>query len=97
VLARSRPQDNIDDEIEGIREAPRSQQAFRLRQLLGPRLRMLLLVGAGMVMFQQILGINTVIYYGATILKFAAVAFFIWKLPETKDRILEDIERQVRG
>jgi MFS family permease len=27
----------------------------------------------------------------------AAVAFFAWKLPETKDRSLEDIERQVRG
>jgi MFS family permease len=25
----------------------------------------------------------------------AAVAFFFWKLPETKDRSLEDIERQV--
>ena len=27
----------------------------------------------------------------------AAVAFFAWKLPETKDRGLEDIERQVHG
>lgn len=27
----------------------------------------------------------------------AAVAFFAWKLPETKDRSLEDIERQVHG
>jgi Sugar (and other) transporter len=27
----------------------------------------------------------------------AAVAFFAWKLPETKDRTLEDIERQVHG
>jgi sugar porter (SP) family MFS transporter len=71
VLARSRPQDAIDDEVEGIREAAQSQHAFRLRQLFGPRLRMLLLVGAGMAMFQQILGINTVIYFGATILKFA--------------------------
>jgi hypothetical protein len=35
---------------------------------------MLLLVGAGMAMFQQILGINTVIYFGATILKFAGYA-----------------------
>jgi sugar porter (SP) family MFS transporter len=71
VLAHSRPHDAIDDEVEGIREAAQSQHAFRLRQLFGPRLRMLLLVGAGMAMFQQILGINTVIYFGATILKFA--------------------------
>ena len=71
VLARSRPDEKVDDEIEGIRNAARSQHAFRLRQLFGPRLRMLLLVGAGMAMFQQILGINTVIYFGATILKFA--------------------------
>jgi hypothetical protein len=27
----------------------------------------------------------------------AAVAFFAWKLPETRNRSLEDIERQVRG
>lgn len=71
VLSHSRPQDQIDEEIDGIREAAHSQHAFRLRKLLGPRLRMLLIVGAGMAMFQQILGINTVIYYGATILKFA--------------------------
>ena len=71
VLARSRPKQKIDDEIEGIRNAAQSQHAFRFRQLFGPRLRMLLLVGAGMAMFQQILGINTVIYFGATILKFA--------------------------
>jgi sugar porter (SP) family MFS transporter len=71
VLAHSRPKDAIDDEVEGIREAAQSQHAFRLRQLFSPRLRMLLLVGAGMAMFQQILGINTVIYFGATILKFA--------------------------
>ncbi len=71
VLARSRPQEKIDDEIEGIREAAQAQHAFQLRQLFGPRLRSLLLVGAAMAMFQQILGINTVIYFGATILKFA--------------------------
>lgn len=71
VLARSRPENEIDEEIKGIKEASQSQHAFRFRQLLGPRLRMLLLVGAGMAMFQQVLGINTVIYFGATILKFA--------------------------
>ena len=27
----------------------------------------------------------------------AAVAFFAWKLPEAKDRSLDDIEPQVRG
>ena len=27
----------------------------------------------------------------------AAVAFFAWKLPETTDRSLEDIEHQIRG
>lgn len=71
VLARSRADDKIDEEIDGIKEAAQSQDAFRLRQLFGPRLRSLLLVGVAMAMFQQILGINTVIYFGATILKFA--------------------------
>lgn len=42
VLRRSRASSAaIEDEINGIREVARSQQAFRFRQLLGPRFRML--------------------------------------------------------
>jgi sugar porter (SP) family MFS transporter len=71
VLAHSRARDAIEDEIDGIKEAAQSQHAFRFRQLIGPRLRMLVIIGVAMAAFQQILGINTVIYFGATILKFA--------------------------
>jgi MFS family permease len=75
VLRHSRASDReIDDEIEGIKEVAASQHAFRVRQLLGPRLRMLVIVGIGMAVFQQILGINTVIYFGATILHFAGLS-----------------------
>jgi hypothetical protein len=63
VLAHSRADDEIDDEIDGIKEAAQAQHAFRFRQLFGPRLRMVVLVGAATAMFQQILGINTVIYF----------------------------------
>ena len=74
VLRRSRADDaEIDEEINGIREAAGSQREFRLRDLAGPRLRRLLIIGVGMAMFQQILGINTVIYFGATILHFAGL------------------------
>lgn len=75
ILRRSRASDAaIEDEIDGIRQVARSQHAFRFRQLLGPRFRMLVLVGVGMATFQQILGINTVIYFGATILQFAGLS-----------------------
>lgn len=75
VLRRSRAgEEEIEDEISGIRHVATSQHAFGFRQLLGPRLRMLVVVGVGMAIFQQILGINTVIYFGATILQFAGLS-----------------------
>ena len=74
VLGHSRASDTeIGEEIDGIHDVAQSQRAFRLRQLLGPRLRMLVIVGVGMAIFQQILGINTVIYFGATILGFTGL------------------------
>lgn len=75
VLRHSRASDKaIQEEISEIHEVSRSQRAFRLRQLFGPRLRMLVIIGVGMAVFQQILGINTVIYFGATILGFTGLS-----------------------
>lgn len=73
VLARTRPGVDPGDEVREIEHVARSQGAFRLRQLLGPKLRMLLIVGVGMAVFQQVLGINTVIYFGTTILHFTGL------------------------
>ncbi len=73
VLRRTRPRVDPDEEVSEIEEVAHSQKAFRLRLLLGKRLRMLLVIGAGMATFQQILGINTVIYFGTTILHFTGL------------------------
>ncbi len=70
VLERYRqPDDDIDAEIDEIKEV--KEEEFRLRDLLAGNVRRLLLVGVGLAVFQQIVGINTVIYYAPTILKFA--------------------------
>ncbi|MGH8979895.1 MAG: sugar porter family MFS transporter [Acidimicrobiales bacterium] len=68
VLAHTRPGVDPSDEVHEIEHVASSQHAFHLRQLLSPKMRMLLVVGVGMAIFQQVLGINTVIYFGTTIL-----------------------------
>lgn len=69
VLARSRARDDVDPELDDIQEVVEQQNATGWRQLLSPRIRPLLLVGVALAIFQQIIGVNTVIYFGATILK----------------------------
>jgi sugar porter (SP) family MFS transporter len=70
VLARYRDsEDEVEDEVREIEEI--SQQEFSLRELAGKAVRRMMIVGVALAIFQQIVGINTVIYYAPTILKFA--------------------------
>lgn len=71
VLRHSRSPEEADDEVKEIREVAEAQQAVGIRHLLSASIRPLLLVGIALAVFQQITGINTVIYFGTTILKFA--------------------------
>ncbi|MQA88200.1 MAG: sugar porter family MFS transporter [Streptosporangiales bacterium] len=70
VLSRSRDATELEAELAEIRQvvaAERSQ--IRIGELFGDvRLRRILLVGVGLAVFQQISGINTIIYYAPTIL-----------------------------
>jgi sugar porter (SP) family MFS transporter len=59
---------DVEGEIEDIKEAAREEQSSRLGELFKGRLRPLLWVGLGLAIFQQFVGINTVIYYAPTIL-----------------------------
>lgn len=59
---------DVDGEIEDIKEAAESEQSSHLSELFRSRLRPLLWVGLGLAVFQQFVGINTVIYYAPTIL-----------------------------
>jgi sugar porter (SP) family MFS transporter len=70
VLRRYRDSDEqVDEEVQEIKEV--SQSEVRIRDLLAKGVRRMLLVGVGLAIFQQIVGINTVIYYAPTILKLA--------------------------
>jgi len=70
VLERYRmEEDDIDAEIREIKEV--SESEVPLRQLVAKGLRRMMIVGVALAIFQQIVGINTVIYYAPTILKFA--------------------------
>jgi sugar porter (SP) family MFS transporter len=70
VLERYRMEDDdIDGEIDEIKDV--AEKEFTLRELLGKAVRRTLIVGVALAVFQQIVGINTVIYYAPTILKFA--------------------------
>ncbi|NYD40519.1 sugar porter family MFS transporter [Nocardioides panaciterrulae] len=59
---------DIDQELEDIEEANRREGDTKVRELLKPRIRPLLLVGLALAVFQQFVGVNTVIYYAPTIL-----------------------------
>ena len=70
VLERYRNEDDdIDEEIHEIKEI--SEKEVSLRALVAKGVRRMMIVGIALAVFQQIVGINTVIYYGPTILKFA--------------------------
>ena len=73
VLQRARTESDVSAEIADIQKSIKEQGASGKSGLFQPSLRMPLIVGAGLAVFQQITGINTVIYYAPTIFKFAGI------------------------
>jgi SP family galactose:H+ symporter-like MFS transporter len=73
VLERLRGTADVDQELEGIRSTLSLQERGTLRTLLAPGLRGALLVGIGLAVFQQFVGINTIIYYAPTIFQSAGI------------------------
>ena len=74
VLRRARTDSSIDPEIKDIQQSMAEKDKGGLAGLLQPSLRMPMIVGFGLAIFQQITGINTVIYYAPTIFKFAGIS-----------------------
>lgn len=68
VLCRSRDEDEVDDEIDDIEQAVDESRDVRIRDLFSTRLRRLMFAGLALAIGQQLIGVNTVIYYSATIL-----------------------------
>jgi len=62
-------EDDVDAEIQEIKDV--AEEEFSVRELLGKAVRRMMVIGVALAIFQQIVGINTVIYYAPTILKFA--------------------------
>ena len=73
VLQRVRTDADVSPEITDIQKSMEQQGAGGLKGLFQPSLRMPMIVGLGLAVFQQITGINTVIYYAPTIFKFAGI------------------------
>jgi MFS transporter, SP family, galactose:H+ symporter len=69
VLVQIRQLADVSVEIEEIKQSLSQQtESGRWADLLGSRVRLALIVGLGLAIFQQITGINTVIYYAPKIL-----------------------------
>jgi MFS transporter, SP family, sugar:H+ symporter len=67
VLRQSRTEEEAEKEIQDIKEVERQEEGG-LRELLAPWVRPALIVAIGLAVFQQIIGINTIIYYAPTTL-----------------------------
>jgi sugar porter (SP) family MFS transporter len=72
VLGCSRSPEEVDlelREMEEIKSLEQEQARVSYKELLAPYVRPALVIGIGLAIFQQITGINTVIYYAPTILQ----------------------------
>ncbi|MCW2931306.1 MAG: sugar porter family transporter [Actinomycetia bacterium] len=67
VLARVRDKDEIEAEIRDVQDV--SERQAGVRELLSRNVRPMLTVGVLLAVFQQVTGINTVIYYAPSLLQ----------------------------
>jgi len=74
VLQRARTTSDVGQEIKDIQQTMDQPGEGGLAGLFQPALRMPMIVGLGLAIFQQITGINTVMYYAPTIFKFAGIS-----------------------
>lgn len=75
VLARIRGTDQVEaelQEMEGVLNESTARGHWS--DLLAPTIRPALVVGVGLAVFQQVTGINTVIYYAPTIIQSAGIS-----------------------
>ena len=71
VLRRVRDEGGIDAEIAEVRELSARRPSFR--EVLNPAVRHVMIIGVALAVFQQITGINTIIYSAPTLLSQAGL------------------------
>jgi len=71
VLRQVRDEGDIEAEIAEVRDL--SARHSGLRELLNPAVRHVMIIGVALAVFQQITGINTIIYYAPTLLSSAGL------------------------
>lgn len=67
VLRQNRDEETVEQEIQDIKQVERQEEGG-LEELTAPWVRPALVVAVGLAVFQQIIGINTIIYYAPTTL-----------------------------
>ena len=73
VLKRIRGGNNdVEKELDEIQQGLKKQKAGRA-ELFNPLVKPALIIGVGLAIFQQVTGINTVIYYAPKIFQFAGI------------------------
>jgi len=73
VLRRTRPGEDYEKELEEIESVLSEERRTGLRALLKPSLRPMLVVGIGLAIVQQVVGVNTVVYFSPTILTYTGL------------------------
>ncbi len=75
VLQRIRGTENIDSEWREIQDTlAQGEERGRFADLFAPHVRPALIIGIGLAIFQQVTGINTVIYYAPVIVQSAGIS-----------------------
>jgi sugar porter (SP) family MFS transporter len=72
ILERTRGEDDARAEVEEVRRA--AEREGGVGDLLSPGVRPVVAIGLTLALAQQFIGVNTVIYYAPTILKFTGAA-----------------------
>jgi sugar porter (SP) family MFS transporter len=70
VLERTRTDSDVQAELDSIQDVVRKERRTSLRDLVGPRIWPMLVIGLALAVIQQFVGINTVIYFTTTILHY---------------------------
>jgi sugar porter (SP) family MFS transporter len=73
VLRRTRAEDSYEAELEEIDSVLSREKRSGLRALMRPSVRPMLVIGIGLAVIQQVVGVNTVVYFSPTILTYTGL------------------------